>query len=177
MRSSGRVRTCFAVSISQPRMTFFLLQAASPLRSFLREMGSFHAISSLSFGRKSSSMAQKSSSMARKRCRVICCLSFAPPWVIPMKSSRYTSTCARAVARACGDSASHSLSVAHVASASSSVVSGGFISARFSRWWGSAVWRVESVSRARSLMVSVVAQKKAADYTYPMVMERWNPLS
>ena len=76
LRSSGRVRTCFDVSIAQPRMTFFVLQAASPLRSFLREMGSSRAMSSLSFGRKSSSMVQK-------RCRVICLLSIAPPWVIP----------------------------------------------------------------------------------------------
>ena len=124
LRSSGRVRTCFSVLIAQPRMTFFVLHSASPLRSFLREMGSYRAMSSLSFG-------QKSSSMARKRCRVICRLSFAPPWVIPMKSSRYTSTCARAVARACGDSASRYLSAASVAATSSSVVSGGFFSLGF----------------------------------------------
>ena len=49
--------------------------------------------------------------------------------------------------------------------------------ARFSRWWGGAVWRVERVSRARSLTVLVVAQKKAADYTYPMGIERWYPTS
>ena len=72
LRSSGRVSTCFAVSIAQPRMTFFVLQAASPLRSFLRDMGSSRAMLSLLFGRKSSYMAQK-------RCRVICRLSFAPP--------------------------------------------------------------------------------------------------
>ena len=71
LRSSGRVRTCFAVSMSQPRMTFFVLQAASPLRSFFKWMGSYRAMSSLLFGRKSSSML-------RKRCRVICRRSFAP---------------------------------------------------------------------------------------------------
>ena len=99
LRSSGRVSTCFAVSIAQPRMTFFVIQAASHFRSFLRKMGSSRAMSSLLFRRKSSLMA-------RKRCRVICSLSVAPPWVIPMKSLRYTSTCARAVARACGYRAS-----------------------------------------------------------------------
>ena len=74
---SGRVKTCFEVSIAQPRMTFFVLQAASLLRSFLIDMGSSRAMSSLLFGRKSSLMEQK-------RCRVICRLSVAPPWVIPM---------------------------------------------------------------------------------------------
>ena len=92
-----------------------------------------------------------------------------------MKSSRYTSTCARAVARACGDRASQYFSATSVAATSFAVVSGGFVSARFSRWWGGAVWRVERVSRARYLTVSVVAQKKAADSTYPMGIERWNP--
>ena len=47
LRSSGRVRTCFAVSIAHPRTTFFVLQAALTLRSFLREMGSSRAMSSL----------------------------------------------------------------------------------------------------------------------------------
>ena len=64
-----------------------------------------------------------------------------------------------------------------VAATSFAVVSGGFVSARFSRWWGGAVWRVERVSRAQSLTVLVVAQKKAAYYTYPMGIERWNPTS
>ena len=71
LRSYGRVITFFAVSIAQPRMTFFVIQAASHLRSFLREMGSSRAMSSLLFRRKSLSMA-------RKRCRVICSLSVAP---------------------------------------------------------------------------------------------------
>ena len=39
------------------------------------------------------------------------------------------------------------------------------------------MWRVESVSRARSLTVSMAAEKKAADYMYPMGIERWNPTS
>ena len=119
LRSSGRVRTYFAVSIAQPRMTFFVLQAASPLRSFLREMGSACAMSSLLFGRKSSSILQK-------RCRVICRCYFAPPWVIQIKSLRYTSTCARAVARACGDRASQYFSATSVDAISFSMVSGGF---------------------------------------------------
>ena len=121
LRSSGRVRTCFAVSIAQPRMIFFVLQVASPLRSFLRDMGSSRAMSSLSFGRKSSSMAQK-------RCRVICRLSVAPPWFIPMKSSRYTSMWARDVARPCGDRTSQSLLAASIVATSCSVFSGGFVS-------------------------------------------------
>ena len=95
LRSSGRVRTYFTVSIAQPRTTFCVLQAASPLRRFLREIGSSRAMLSLLLGRKSSSMA-------RKRCRVICLLYVAPPCVIPMKLSRYTSTWARAVAHTCG---------------------------------------------------------------------------
>ena len=86
-------------------------------------------------------------------------------------------TCARAVARACGDRDSQSLSATSVTATSFVVFYGGFVSARFSRWWGGAVWRVESVSRAQSLTVSVAAQKKAADSTYPMGMERWNPTS
>ena len=45
------------------------------------------------------------------------------------------------------------------------------MSARFSRWYGDAVWHVERVSSVRSLTVLVVAQKKAANYTYPMGME------
>ena len=39
------------------------------------------------------------------------------------------------------------------------------------------MWRMERVSSARSLTVLVVAQKKAADSTYPMGIERWNPTS
>ena len=39
LRSAGRLRNCFTISIAQPRTTFCVLQAASPLRSFLREMG------------------------------------------------------------------------------------------------------------------------------------------
>ena len=34
LRSSGRVRTFFTVLIAQPRTTFCVLQAASPLRRF-----------------------------------------------------------------------------------------------------------------------------------------------
>ena len=81
-------------------------------------------------------------------------------------------TWARSVARVCGDRASQSLSASSVAATSCSEVSGGFVSARFSRWCGGAVWRMERVSSDRSLTVSVVAQKKAADYTYPMGIEK-----
>ena len=133
------------------------------MRIFFREMGSSRAILSFLFGRNSSSML-------RKRCRVICRLSFAPHWVIPMKSSRYTSTCARAVARVCGDSASQSLSANSVVATSSSVVSGGFVFARFSRWWAGAVWRVERVSRARSLTVLVLARKRRWILLIPWVL-------
>ena len=92
-----------------------------------------------------------------------------------MNSLRYTSTCARAVARVCGDRASQYLSATSVAATSFDVVSGVFFSARFSRWWGGAVWRVDRVSSAQSLTVSVVAQKKAADSTYPLGIDRLNP--
>ena len=170
MRSSGRVRTCFTVSISLPWTTFYVLQAASPLRSFLREIGSSCEMSSLLFGGKRSSMSQK-------RCRVICRLSVGPPCVIPIKSSRYTSTCARAVTRACGYRSSQFLSESFFTVASSSEVCGGLVSAKYSRWCGGAVWRVEMVSSVLSLTVSVVAQKKAADSTYSMDIDRWNHTS
>ena len=39
------------------------------------------------------------------------------------------------------------------------------------------MWRVERVLSVWSLTVSVVAQKKVADSTYPMGIERWNPTS
>ena len=135
LRYSSRVMTCLTVSIAQPRMTFYMLQAASPLRSFLREIGSSRVVSSLSLGRKSSLMA-------RKRCRVIYPLSVGPPCTIPMKSSRYTLTWARDVARLCGDRASQFLLASSVASASFSEVCGGFVSAKSSRWCGGAVLRV-----------------------------------
>ena len=94
-----------------------------------------------------------------------------------MKSSRYTLTCARAVARACGDRASQLLSSFSISAASSFVDCGGLVSAKSSRWCGGVVWRVDRVSSARSLTVSAVAQKKAADSTYPMGIKRWNPIS
>ena len=139
LRSSGRVRTCFTVSIANPRTTFCVLQAALPLRSFLREIGSSRAMLSLLLRRKSLLMA-------RKRCHIICLLSVGPPCVIPMKPSKYTSTCARAVARACGDRASQFLSASSVSVASSYEVCGGLVSAKSSRWRGGAVWRVARVS-------------------------------
>ena len=79
---------------------------------------------------------------------------------------------ARDVAHACGDRASQLLSASSVAAASSAEVCGGFVFARFSRWCGGAVWRVERVSSVRSLIFSVVAQKKAVDSTYPIGIER-----
>ena len=57
LRSSGRVRTCLAVSIAQPRTNFYVLQAVLPLQSFLRYIGSSRAVLSLLLGRKISSMA------------------------------------------------------------------------------------------------------------------------
>ena len=100
-----------------------------------------------------------------------------PPCVLPMKSSRYTSTCVRAVSRACGDRDSQFLSESCVAVASSSEVCGVLVSAKSSRWCGGAVWRLARVSSVLSLTVLVVAQKKAADYTYSMGIHRWNPNS
>ena len=44
LQSSRRVRTCLTVSIAHHRTTFCLLRAASPLRSFLREIGSSLAV-------------------------------------------------------------------------------------------------------------------------------------
>ena len=81
-------------------------------------------------------------------------------------------TWARDVARAYGDRASQLFSASSVAATSSADIFGGFLSARFSRWCGGAVWRIERVSSVRSLTVLVVAQKKAADSTYPMGIER-----
>ena len=115
--------------------------------------------------------------MARKRCRVICRLSVVPPCVIPMKSSRYTSTCARAVARACGDRTSQLLSASRVDVASSYEVCSGLVSAKYSELCGGAVWRMERVSSVLYLTVLVVAQKKAVDSTCSMGIYRWNPTS
>ena len=56
-----------------------------------------------------------------------------PPWTIPMKSSRYTLTWARATARACGNRAHKLLSASSVASESSAEVCGGLVSAKSSR--------------------------------------------
>ena len=39
------------------------------------------------------------------------------------------------------------------------------------------MWRVERASSVWSLTILVFAQKKAADYTYPMGIERCNPTS
>ena len=153
LQSSGRVRTCLTVPIAQPRTTLCVLQVASTLRIFLREMGSSREVSYLSLGRKSLLMA-------RKRFHVICRLLVGPPWIIPMKSLRYSSMWDRDVARVCGDRASQLLWASSVASAYSSEVCGGLVSAKSSRWCNSAVWRVERVSNVRSLTVLVVAQKK-----------------
>ena len=138
----------------------FLLQAALPLWSFLRLMVSSRDMLYFLFRRKSLSMA-------RKRCRVIYRLSVGPPWVIPMKSSRYTLTWARAVARTCGDRASHSLLAASVALTSCTVVFGGFVSARCSRWWGGTVWRMERVSSAWSLTVSGDCAEEGGGFYVP----------
>ena len=112
------------------------------------------------------------SSIARKGCRVISLLSFGPPWNIMMESSIYTLTWAGDVARACRYRASQLLSASSLTATSSDEVCGGLVSAKSSRWYGGAVWRVERVSSVRSLTVSVVSQNKATDYTYPMVIER-----
>ena len=89
-----------------------------------------------------------------------------------MKPSRYTLTWARAVAHACRDRASQLLLASSATAPSSAEVFGGFVSARFYRWCGSTVWRMERVSIVWSLTVLVVAQKKVADSTYPMGIER-----
>ena len=168
--SSGRVRICLTVSIAYPRTTFCVLQSALHLRSFLREIGSSHAVLYLVFGRKSSLMAQK-------RCLVIWRLSSVPPCTIRMKSSRYTLTCATYVAHACGDRASQLLSAASMAAASVLEVCGGLLSARLSRWCGGTVLHMYMVSSAQSLTVLVVAQKNKDDSTYPMGIEKWNQTS
>ena len=56
-------------------------------------------------------------------------------------------------------------SASSVAIASFPEVCGGLVSSKSSRWCGGVVWRVERVFSVLSLTVSVVAQKKAADYT------------
>ena len=75
----------------------------------------------------------------------------------------------------CRDRASHFLSDSSVAAVYSAEVCGGLVSAKSLRWCSGTVWRVERVSSVQSLTVLVVAQKKAADYTYLMGIERWNP--
>ena len=122
-------------------------------------------------------LERKSLSIAQKRCYVIYRLSVGPPCIIPMNSSRYTSTCARDVDCACGDRASQLLSDSCVSVASSYEVCGGLVSAKSSRWCGGVVRRVERVSSVMSLNVTVVAHNKAADSTYPTVIDRWNPNS
>ena len=84
---------------------------------------------------------------------------------------------ARDVARRCRDRSSQLLLSYSVASASSAAVCSGLVSAKSLRWGGGALWRMERVSSVRYLTVSVVAQNKAADSTYLMVIERWNPTS
>ena len=81
------------------------------------------------------------------------------------------------MARARGDRASQLLLASSVAAASSFVDCGGLVSPKSSRWCGGVVWHVDRVSSARSLTVSEVSQKKAADSTYPMGIEKWNPIS
>ena len=48
------------------------------------------------------------------------------------------------------------------------------MSARFFRWCGGTVLRVERVSSAQYLKLLVVAQKKATDSTYSMGIEIWD---
>ena len=76
--------------------------------------------------------------------------------------------------RACGDRASQLFLASSVAATYSADVCGGLVSARFSSWCGGAVWRVERVSSVYSLTILVVVQKKVADYTYRMGIERRN---
>ena len=76
------------------------------------------------------------------------------------------------MAHACGDRASQLLSASSVAATSSVEVYGSLVNDRFSRLYGGTVWRVERVSSVRYLTVSLVAQKKASDSTYPIVIER-----
>ena len=73
--------------------------------------------------------------------------------------------------------ASQFFSESCVAMASYSEVYGSLVSAKSSRCCGGAVCRVERVSIGLSLTVLVVAQKKAADSTYPMGIDRWKPTS
>ena len=89
-----------------------------------------------------------------------------------MKSSRYTSTWDRAVARACGDKAYQFMSASSISTTSYVEVFNGLVSARSSRWCSGVLCRMERVSSVSSLTVLVVAQKKAEGYTYPMGIER-----
>ena len=86
-------------------------------------------------------------------------------------------TCARAVVCACRYRASQFVAASSVAVASSSEVCSGLVSANSLRWCGGAVWRVARVSTVLFLTVLVIAQKKAADSTYPMGIDMWNPTS
>ena len=165
LRSSIIVRTCLYIYIAQPRTNFCVLQVASPLRSFLRNICSSCAVLYSVFG-------GKSSLMARNRCCIICHLSSVPPCTIPMKSSRYTLTCARAMDRACRDRASQFLPAASVESASSAEVCCGMFSSRLSTGCGGAVFLWERVSSVQYLSISLVEQKKAMDSIYPMGIDK-----
>ena len=81
LRSSGIMRTCCTVLICHPRMTFCVLQVASPLQIFVSDIGSTHAVSS-------SVLVRKILSMVLKICRIICHFSTGLPCNIPMNSSR-----------------------------------------------------------------------------------------
>ena len=71
--------------------------------------------------------------MARNRCRFIFRLLTLYPCTKPMKLSRYTSTCARAVACACGEKFSQLLLEASVTAAYSDEVYVGVVYTRLYR--------------------------------------------
>ena len=77
----------------------------------------------------------------------------------------------------CRERYSQLLSADIVTANSSCVVFGVRLYERLSKGWDGVVLCWEGGSRARYLTVSVVYQKKAADYTYPMGIGRWNPTS
>ena len=115
--------------------------------------------------------------MEQKRCHIIFHLLSGPPCNLPMKSQRYTSSCDRDVACACGDRAYQLLAAASVVVASYAKVCGGMVSARIYKGCGGAMLKWGRVSNARYLTISLVEQKKAADSTHPMGIDKKNPTS
>ena len=89
MRLGGSSIVPATVSTSQPRMTFTVSRAPSPLSNFFTLMGSFFHLSSCPSGGRNTMSMQWKSTRRRRLCRLF------PPWASRMKSSTYTSALPR----------------------------------------------------------------------------------